>query len=301
MLERPIDVTDGTVLEEVRRHWAPAAESVEHLAVGWGAHHWVVRVSGKRALFATLDPPTERHTAASLEGAYATAARLGLEFVWPSLPSVDGTYTRPLEDRTLSVTAWLAGERPTRSTPDLPDLLRALHGSAAPVSAPVWTTEIDAELPERLQDLLSKPWVGPLGAAARTVLTQHIDRVADWADEHRALTRRLDRTAYVVTHGEPGVHNQWLARGRTYLLDWESLRLAPPERDLATLVHAGTPTDGDPELIRLFDLEWRLSEVWSFARWLQGPHGDGADERQALSALADELTRPHFDEPRPSR
>jgi len=69
------------------------------------------------------------------------------------------------------------------------------------------------------------------------------------------------------------------------LIDWESLRLAPRERDLATLVHAGVATDGDPAMIRLFDLEWRLSEVWSFARWLQGPHEGDADDRAALAGL----------------
>ena len=80
------------------------------------------------------------------------------------------------------------------------------------------------------------------------------------------------------------------------MIDWESLRLAPRERDLATLVHAGVATDGDPAMIRLFDLEWRLSEVWSFARWLQDPHEGDADDRAALVGLTEELTRPHFDE-----
>ena len=49
MLERPPDVTDAEVLEVVRRHWEPAADTVEHLPVGWGAHHWRVDVSGAGA------------------------------------------------------------------------------------------------------------------------------------------------------------------------------------------------------------------------------------------------------------
>ena len=59
--------------------------------------------------------PLPRHTPASLEAAYASAAALAetLDFVWPSLPStVDGTYTVPLEPGHLSVTRWLEGQLP---------------------------------------------------------------------------------------------------------------------------------------------------------------------------------------------
>ncbi len=271
VLERPSDVSDEAVLDAVRRHWHGGVDAVEHLAVGWGAHHWCALSAGAPQLFVTLDPPTERHTAASIEGAYAAAAALGLDFVWPSVPSQGGPFTLPLAGRTLSVTEWLEGERPTSSSPDLEDLLRALHGAPAPVGAPVWRTEVDPRLGDRLRELLQAPWAGPLGAAARSHVAAHVDQVAAWVAEHAALVARADPSTYVVTHGEPGLHNQWRARGRTWLIDWESLRLAPRERDLATLVHAGVATDGDAAMVRLFDLEWRLSEVWSFARWLQGP------------------------------
>jgi len=296
MLERPGDVSDESVRDAVRRHWDPRVDEVEHLAVGWGAHHWRAQAGGERVLFVTLDPPTVRHTAASIEGAYAAAAALGLDFVWPSVPRLEGSFTLPLGERTLSVTRWLEGERPSSSTPDLPDLLGALHRAPVPAAAPVWTTEVDPRLSDRVRDRLLMPWDGPLGVAARLVLSEHLSQVAGWVREHTMLAQRADPSAYVVTHGEPGVHNQWRAQGRTWLIDWESLRVAPRERDLATLVHAGVATDGDSAMIRLFDLEWRLSEVWSFARWLQGPHEGDADDHAAFAGLTEELTRPHFGE-----
>ena len=61
-------------------------------------------------------------------------------------------------------------------------------------------------------------------------------------------------------------------------------------------MHEGRDVDHDPSMVRLFDLEWRLSEIWSFATWLQGPHPGGADDHTALGGLTEELTRPHFDE-----
>ena len=131
MLEPPPDVTDDAVLDVVRRHWAPDAEAAEHLPVGWGAHHWRIDVAGEPRLFATLDPDLPRHTHASLEAAYASAAALPLEWVWPCLPRREGGFTVALGGRTVSVTGWLEGERPTESVPELPDLLAALHAVAA--------------------------------------------------------------------------------------------------------------------------------------------------------------------------
>ena len=296
MLEPPPDVSDAEVLALVRRHWEPRAEAAEHQAVGWGAHHWRVDVAGSPALFATLDPDLPRHTHASLEAAYASAAALGLDFVWQSLPTTDGVFTVAVGSRTLSLTRWLDGVRPTDSAPDLPDLLARLHAAPAPAPARVWSTEIDPALPDRLRDLLQQPWDQPLGPAARELLVQHLGSIGGRAREHARLVDLADQSTYVVTHGEPGVHNQWLARGRVWLLDWESLLLAPRERDLATLVQEGRDVAHDPEMVRLFDLEWRLSEVWSFAQWLQGPHQGGADDRTALGGLTYELTRPHFGE-----
>ena len=294
MLERPPDVTDDEVLAVVWGHWEPAADGVEHLPVGWGAHHWRVDVAAEPVLFLTLDPDLPRHTRASLEAAYASAAALGLDFVWPSLPTHDGVFTVPVGARTASVTGWLEGHRPESSAPELPALLADLHAAPAPATARTWSTEIPPDLPHLLRGLLQQPWTGPLGPAARELLVDHLARVDMWAREHARLLGLADPSSYVVTHGEPHVRNQWLARGRTWLIDWESLLVAPRERDLATLVHEGRDVDHNPAMVRLFDLEWRLSEIWSFAQWLQGPHAGDTDDHTALGGLTEELTRPHF-------
>ena len=296
MLERPPDVSDDEVLDVVRRLWEPAADAVEHLPVGWGAHHWRVDVGGVPALFATLDPDLPRHTHASLAAAYASAAARDLDFVWPSRPALDGSWATALGARTISVTGWLEGERPAESVAGLPGLLARLHAAPAPATARTWSTEIAPDLTERIGDLVQQEWSEPLGPAARELVVGHLAQVGGWVREHARLVALVDPATYVVTHGEPHVRNQWLARGRTWLIDWESLLLAPRERDLATLVHEGRDVDHDPQMVRLFDLEWRLSEIWSFAQWLRGPHVGDADDHTALGGLTEELTRPHFGE-----
>lgn len=147
MLEPPPDVTDDEVLALARRHLEPRADAVEHLPVGWGAHHWRVDVAGSPRLFLTLYPDLPQHTQASLEAAYASAAALGLDFVWPSLPSAGGSFTVAVGARTASASGWLEGSRPEESVAELPDLLADLHAAPAPATARAWSTEIPPDLP----------------------------------------------------------------------------------------------------------------------------------------------------------
>ncbi len=74
------------------------------------------------------------------------------------------------------------------------------------------------------------------------------------------------------------------------LIDWESLLLAPPERDLLG-PDAAALIEHEPDRRRLFDLEWRLAEIAAYAGWLRGEHTGTDDERVALGGLRHELTR----------
>lgn len=301
MRGRPRDISDRDVLDLVRRHWDGAVSEVTYLPVGFGAHHWRAEARGVPRVFVSLDLPLPRHTPASLEAAYASAALLAedLDFVWPSLPStVDGTYTVPLGPGRLSVTRWLDGRRPAAGQTDLGPLLDRLHATPGPEQACAWVSTVDHHLPDQLALLVEEPWdTGPLGEEARSLITPRLSQVRDWSEEHAGHLATIDSASFVVTHGEPGEHNQWVAGGRTYLLDWESLLLAPAERDLGTLLRWGVDSErADHDLVRFFDLEWRLAEIGAFTPWLAGPHDAGEDAYEALSGLRDELTRPHFNE-----
>ncbi len=94
---------------------------------------------------------------------------------------------------------------------------------------------------------------------------------------------------WVATHGEPDSSNQLLTPGGRLLVDWESLKLAPAELDLRTLLDAGVETSADAEMVELFDLEWRLSEISEFAAWFAAPHLGTADDDIAWAALREEL------------
>ena len=89
---------------------------------------------------------------------------------------------------------------------------------------------------------------------------------------------------------------------RLWLLDWDTARLAPPERDLWMLV-ASAPDclelygerTGRPALrdgIDLYRLGWSLSDAASAATLLRNPHDDTEDAREEWKILQD--TRDHL-------
>jgi len=300
MINPPAQVSDADVLSAVRRHWRDDVTAVTYLLVGFGAHHWRAEAVGEAQLFVTLDLPLPRYTPASLEAAYASAAEIAqtLDFVWPSVPSaVDGTYTVTCGPGSLSATRWLEGTRPDAGTAGLAPLLDRLHDCPLPATISRWVSTVDHHLPDQLDLLVDQPWeAGPLGEQARALVSPRLSEVRDWSEEHAGHLASVDPDDFVVTHGEPGEHNQWVVGDRTYLLDWESVLLAPPERDLGALLHAGVKSErADPDLVRLFDLEWRLAEIQAFTAWLAGPHEPDTDAHVALDGLRLELTRPPVD------
>ncbi len=306
MRDRPTGIPDSAVLDAVRRHWRGDADEAAHLPVGFGAHHWRVASAGAPLLFVTFDRPGAHHTPESLERAYASAAALaafGLDFVAASLPTNAGRYTVPLADGLLSAVPWITGTSPHEFARD-DDLLRRtgrvlerLHAAPPPEGTPVWRPVVGADLPARLADLLGRGWdSGPLGEPARQALLASTERIERWSARYRRLVDEAGTRPWVVTHGEPHPQNLLLTASGPVLVDWESVALAPRERDLRALVERGSqrPPGVDDEMLEMFDLEWRLDEVSQYSIWFSSPHVGGADDAIAFDGLGHELNRPEW-------
>ena len=88
----------------------PTVDRVEHLAVGFGAHHWRAEQAGVPIWFVTYDRFGDRHTATSLAAAYAGAIELaerGLEFVLAPTLARFGDVLLPVANGALSCTPWV--------------------------------------------------------------------------------------------------------------------------------------------------------------------------------------------------
>lgn len=301
MREPPGHVDDRLLTCTLADHWDDSITRVEHLPVGFGAHHWAAYDdSGAPRIFATFDGLGSRRTAEHLEAAYAGSAALragGLEFVVAPLPSDLGSHTLPFADGALSCTPWLDGV--AGGDLDLSwtaDALRRLHTSPPPAGLPPWQPLVGPDLADTTATLTRQAWgPGPFAEAARDAVRDHLGDLARWTSRYHALADVARRRAWVATHGEPHADNQLLTGHGRLLVDWESLLLAPAERDLRTLVDAGAaPSDvgADPQMLELFDLEWRLDEVSQYAAWFAAPHTGTEDDRIAFGGLLEELDRP---------
>jgi spectinomycin phosphotransferase len=301
---RPSFISDEAIARAVAAHWLSEVAEIRYLPWGFGAHHWRV-AGGGRTLFVTLDRLAPRHTATSLEAAYAGAAALatgGLDVVCAPLPSGSGRFTVDVGVGVLSVTPWLDGRSPTEAEAREPQhvsevtaALAALHRAVPPDGLPCWTPRVGPEFADELRARTARPWTsGPLAEDARDALATHCAAIGRWTDRYLWLAdiARARRDSWVPTHGEPHQDNQVIGDHGLKLVDWESLARAPRERDHAGLLDTGA-ADGvatDPAMLELFTLDWRLAEITVYALWFAAPHLGTDDDHIALADLHEELS-----------
>jgi spectinomycin phosphotransferase len=104
----------------------------------------------------------------------------------------------------------------------------------------------------------------------------------------------------VLTHGEPHPGNLLRAGERRLLIDWDTVGMAVPERDLWLVARdeedlarytKATGRAVDHELLGLYRLRWALNDVAEFVEWFRSPHGRTADAEQSWDALTGTLAQ----------
>lgn len=288
MREAP-DLDVAELIAVVRRSWDPSVDALEYLPLGFGAHHWQARVGGAARYFVTLDQLGERHTLQTLHSAYAGAATLfaeGLRFVTAPIEP----YAVPFAQGAVTLTLWLDAVPVTtldrHATARMLAALHAVESDRLGGDLPRWRPVVGPDLPVHLAGLAQRAWLdGPYGERSREAIAATAMTIRRWTTRYLDLGRAARSRRWVPTHGEPGPHNQLSTPSGITLVDWESLKLAPAERDLRTL------RGGDPLMLEMFDLEWRLDEISQYAAWFAGPHGDTEDDRIAFHGLLHELAR----------
>jgi spectinomycin phosphotransferase len=312
--DRPAGLREHDLRLVLAEGWRIDATALRYAAVGGGSYHWVVRDGAGRRWFVTADDLDDKawlgHTRpavmAGLRSAMETALALrrdaGLDFVVAPVPGVDGAAVRPAgAGHAVAVFPFLSGT-PGRFGEALPaaeraartDMLAALH-RPAPAGAPVAAIglarreDLDAALRN-----LGRPWrAGPFGEQARTLLAGAGDQIHGLLEvfDRRAGAIRADD--FVITHGEPHPGNVMRVGPRRMLIDWDTVGLGPPERDLWMVAgeeearrYAGlTGRAVDPGLLEWYRLRWALDDISAFAHRLRSAHGRTADAEHAWVAL----------------
>ena len=132
---------------------------------------------------------------------------------------------------------------------------------------------------------LDRPWNGgEFSEPARLALSENVWRVRDTLARFDDLASQLDQSTIglVVTHGEPHPGNLIHDASGYRMIDWDTVALAEPERDLWMLdtgddhaLHAYTELTGRPinhAAIEFYRLAWTLSDIASFADMFRAEH-----------------------------
>ena len=312
----PDGVDESALRATIATQWGIEVESVSYEAVGGGSHHWLVRTPDTGYRFLTVDDLSTKpwlgtgHDAAfsGLDLAYGTARLLrdsGLDFVVAPIPAADGAMLVRLDERfSAALFPYIAGRAGTFGEPftrrdhhDLCVLWARLHMSTELVRdrAPQRSLDVPGRpaLDEALGSDRGGPWTGgPYSERVRQWLSAHGDVVAAGLERYDRLARDLATKDLVITHGEPHGGNLIRAEEGLRLIDWDTVALAPRERDLWMLggdLSAYVEATGrmvDPTAIEFYRLGWLVTDVAAFVSQLREPHLENADSAHAWRALS---------------
>jgi spectinomycin phosphotransferase len=288
--------------------------------VGFGSYHWIVDSSQGSRFFVTIDDlnhkawlgDTPDSVFDGLRRAFDTALALrregGLRFVIAPLPTVEretvrrigGRYAISLFPYVQGAAGRFGGERRSIEHGEVLDVLVKLHGATA--SLPT-TPRREIGLPARssLEEALAESdgeWRGgPFAEPARKWLASHSSdlrrRLKDFDRLVEAVTAAGNEL--VVTHGETHPGNFMRSDEQLVLVDWDTVALAPPERDLWQLATAegdrlagytaATGREVDQAAMSLYRLGWDLKDAAEYIDLFRSEHRRTADTEKAWRGL----------------
>ena len=306
MREPPGDLDPDTLRRGLADGWGVAARTMEYRAVGAGGHHWAVRERAA-AWFVSVQPvddPSFEQLGRAFGVAQVLRHDAGLEFVLAPVPAGNGApLVRLTDGYALAVyplvegSSGAFGPHPAADRDAVLGLLDRLHRATPAVAGIAPRAEL--RLPGRRGLVaalaeLDRPWrAGPLSEPARRLVAARAGLVERWLTDFDRLSAGVatDPADWVITHGEPHPGN--FLRPRTggtaplLLIDWDTVALAPPERDLWMLSGAMLGADGgDADGMAWYRLRWVLTDVAAYVAELRRPHENGADIAASLEYLA---------------
>jgi len=294
----PAAIDDRVLAGALRDRWSLDTTALSYVPKGVGSYHWRVDAEGM-TYFVTVDDlatkPWLGHelddTFEGLECAYETAWQLHhddrLDLVVAPVRTRQGAVLVRLDERhTMAVFPFVDGEATAWGDAISDDrraaLLHALgrvHGAARGDDTRVPRRGHGLPGREHLLDAmasLDRPWQsGDHGARVQQALRAHETEVRARLARFDALAAQLDASqrATVITHGEPHPGNLIHTRDGVRLVDWDTVALSEPERDLWMLDRgrgsldayvAATGRTLDAVALEFHRLSWTMSDIVSY-------------------------------------
>jgi len=308
VLSRPAGVSDDALRQALAAHWDLTVADLEYRPVGFGSHHWDACTASGACWFVTVDEVGRDPVPLRAALATATALRAaGCTFVVAPVPTGAGEPLAivggfaialyPQIEGTHFVGGEFATEEHRRAVLDLVvELHRQPRASAPAVREDDFAIPCRADLEAGLAGRAAEgdgPYGRELaalldqqGAVLRAALAQYDRLVACvYAGEQRR----------VITHGEPHAANTIATADGLVLVDWDTVLLAPPERDLWS-VDAGdgrilrsyadaTGTVPSTDALAMYGLGWSLHDIAVYTRRLRSDHPGNEDDEKSWRGL----------------
>jgi len=306
------------IVDAIGEGWGLDGVELRYVPLGAGAYHWAATTGSHERYFVTCDDLDTKPWLGSdrdsvfhgLQGAYATASQLrsaGLEFVVAPIATIAGEVAERIDERhSLSVFEHIEGQPgqwgeslETVGRADVVTMLARLHQTPAgghTIAERPFVVPDRAGLEEALADL-HRPWTGgPLSEAVRRELVAHADAVSSLFEEldRFAAATTSSGARLVVTHGEPHPGNLIRTGDGLAMVDWDTVALATPERDLWMLADDEsliadyerlTGLAVDRRALTAHRLMWSLTDLAAYSLQLRNEHEAGADSDRALAAV----------------
>jgi hypothetical protein len=323
---KPTDLSESQLADGLAAGWGISAAHLEHAPVGGGSHHWLVTERDGNRWFVTVDDLDQKPWLGDgraqgwvgLERVYSTAIELrrsGLEFAIAPIATRQGERLMRVSERyTLAVFPVIDGapgefgEYDPGDTASLSLLLARLHAGTSFVTdvAPWLSLDIPGRVSlDGMLGALDEAWdKGPLSETARQLLVAGQSKVRallEYADRLAAGLKGTERD-WVITHGEPHGGNLMRTPNGLVLIDWDTVAIAPRERDLWMLACwagddardyvAATGARLDADAIEYFRVRWDLADIAAFADLLRRPHRESEDTVRTLDNLRGYLVAP---------
>ena len=320
MRARPEGIDESSIGDALREGWDFDVAVATYAPVGGGSYHWEVADSDGRRGFVTVDDlgqkawlgETHDEVLEELRCAFDTSSVLwegGLDFVVAPIPAREGGTLRRLDARySIALFPFVDGEAGIFGQYDddgrraVLELIAELHLATTAAGTGVRTAGLGVpgrHLVDSALREVDEPWTGgPLSERAREAVRDCRGELA----ELLALADRLSADAqtrggnWVVTHGEPHAGNVIQTSEGRLLVDWDTVAIAPPERDLWMLVERGDPGDLyvqatgaqiNEAALDFFRLAWDLGDLSEYLNVLRSPHQENDDTLRQYEALAD--------------
>jgi hypothetical protein len=319
VLTPPTGLSDGALEDAIEQAWSVDVASLEYRPVGFGSHHWVATDNQGLRHFVTADElsPESRigdevsALGLHLRSAFAAATDLrafGCSFVVAPITSrADDPFVQ-FNGYAVSLYPFIEGHSFTfeesfgeAERDQVLEIVVALHGVPITAIRPPaedefvipWLDQVDRSRHHGSEGGSN----GPHAAAASQLLIDNEAEIRRLIGRYRTLVAQYlrDPGPVVVTHGEIHPGNVMVTSNGWVIVDWDTVLVAPPERDLWRLAQGGgsvlrayadaTGTAPNERLVDLYGIRWDLAEIASFAAEFRKPHENTEDSRKALEIL----------------